>query len=153
MTGSEAKRYARNKTLKATALLSAILSFLLLLEETSGDFANGILFFIGSVTNIHALVISTILFGLTYLLSGLAGKEIILERQNITLVSFKYATLISLAISAYATLIVFLRERDLTYDGFERVIDAYFFGLFFKTAISLLVVWFWATNKMKSAKG
>ncbi|MEO6453755.1 MAG: hypothetical protein ABIN97_06790 [Ginsengibacter sp.] len=152
MTILEAKTFARNKTLKATGLLLAILIFLLLLGETRGDFANGILFFMQAVANIHALIILTILFGLTYFLSGLAGKEVILENQNILLVSVKYAISISLAISIYAILIGFLRERDFTYGGFERVIASYFLGLFFKTAISLLVVWIWATNKMKSVK-
>jgi hypothetical protein len=152
MTILEAKKIARNKTLKATGLLLTVLVLILLLGETRGDFANGILFFMEAIANIHTLIILTILFGLTYFLAGLAGKEIIIEKHNILLVSVKYAVLISLAISVYAMFIGFVRERDFTYDGFERVFTRYFPGLFFKTAIPLLVVWIWATNKMKRIK-
>ena len=45
MTISEAKKFGRDKTLKATGVILAILILLFLLGETRGDFANGILFF------------------------------------------------------------------------------------------------------------
>ena len=152
MTILEAKTISRNKTLKATALLVTIFILLFLLGETRGDFANGILFFIQAIANIHTLIICTILFGLTYFFAGLAGKEVLLEKQNIFLVSIKYAILISLMISVYVILIDFFREKDFSYGGIAKIVNSHFVGLFFKTAISLLVVWIWATYKMKSAK-
>lgn len=152
MTIIEAKKFARNKTLKATGLLLAILILLLLFGETRTGFANGILFFIELIANIHTPVILIILFGLTYFLGGRAGEEIILDKQNIILVAVKYAIVISAAISAYALLIGFFKDNDFTYNGFEKALSAYFLGLFFKTAISLLVAWIWAANKMKSIK-
>ena len=45
MTITEAKKLGRSKTMKATAIVLTILIALLLVGETRGDFANGILFF------------------------------------------------------------------------------------------------------------
>jgi len=152
MTLSEAKKYARNKTLKGTAIILAILILLLLLGETRGDFANGLIFFLDAITNIHTIIIIILLFGLTYYFAGNAGESIIIEKQNILLVSLKYTTLISLAISVYVVLISVFREKDFSLSGFERMASIYFLGMFLKTCISLLIVWLWATNKMRSVK-
>lgn len=152
MTILEAKKLARNKILKGTGVVLTILVLLLLLGETRGDFANGILFFMNAIVNIHTLILLIILFGLTYFFAGRAGEEIIIEKQNILLVSLKYVILISLAISVYVIFIGVLREKDFSLTGVEKMASSYFLALFLKTAISLLVVWFWATNKMKSVK-
>jgi hypothetical protein len=52
-----------------------------MLMETRGDFANGILFVSQEISNIHFIVILIILYGLTYVLGGKAGKEIILYKK------------------------------------------------------------------------
>lgn len=150
MTILEAESFARNKTLKATGLLLAILFFILLLGETRGDFANGILFFMEAIFNIHTLILLTILLGLTYFFAGKAGKEVIFEKQNAFLVSVKYVIVISFALSLYAMCVRLLREKDFTYNGIQKLFASYFFGLFIKTAISLLIVWIWVTTKLKS---
>ena len=152
MTDIEIKKFARSKTLNATVVLLAVLIILLLLGETSGDFANGILFFMEAIANIHTLIIVTILFGLTYFFAGHAGQEIIIKRQNIFLISLKYVILISLTVSIYSMLIALSRQNDLTISGLENAMSLYFLPLFLKTGLSLLVVWLWATNKMKSVR-
>ena len=53
MTALEIKKFARNKILKATAILLTVLTILFLLGETNGDLANGILFFMVAIANIH----------------------------------------------------------------------------------------------------
>ncbi len=149
MTELEIKKFARIKTMMATAILLIILTILLLIGETKGDIANGILFFIEAIINVHVLVMLTLLFGLTYFFGGFAGKEIITEKQNALLISLKYVILISLTISIYALIVAFCREGSFTYDWFEKTISVYFLRLFLNIDISLLVVWLWATNKMK----
>jgi hypothetical protein len=149
MTILAAKAFARNKTLKATGLLLTILIILLLLSETKGDFANGFLFFLEALANIHTIILAIILFGLTYFLAGLAGQEIMLKKQSILFVSLKYAILISLAIYTYVIFIGFSREENSTFNTFVKVLTAYL-PLFFKMIISLMIVWLWAANKMKS---
>jgi len=151
MTILEAEKFARNKTLKATGIILTILIVIFLFGETAGDFANGIVFFMAALLNIHSLIILIILFGLTYFFAGQAGKEIIIEKKNFLIVALKYVILISLTISTYLIFIGLSKENDFTYSGFEKIMATYFLPLFIKTAISLLIVWLWATNKMKSA--
>jgi hypothetical protein len=152
MTILEAKKFARNKTLKGTAVLLTILILLFLLEETRGDFANGILFFMDAIVNIHTLILLTIFFGLTYFLAGKAGEEVIIKRQNILLVTLRYVVIISIAISTYTIIIGVLKKNFYPETSFMKIMSRYFLVLFLKTAICLSLVWLWATNKMKAIR-
>ena len=149
MTISEAKKFGRDKTLKATGVILAILILLFLLGETRGDFANGILFFQETILNIHTLIILTILFGLTYFFAGTAGGEVIIEKRNILLTSIKYVIIISVAISTYTILIGVFRGTGFSQIGGVKKIAGYFISMFLRTAFCLLIAWLWATNKMK----
>ena len=81
MTSHEAQSFGRAKTLKATAFIAGIFLVIFMFMETRGDFANGILFFMEAVTNIHFIIILAILFGLTFFFGGKAGKEIIIDKR------------------------------------------------------------------------
>ena len=94
----------------------AVLTILFLFGETKGDFANGILFFIDTIFNINTIVLLIILFGLTYFFGAIAGKEIIIEKKNTLLITFKYVILISLSITIYTLIAGFIREKDLSND-------------------------------------
>lgn len=94
MTPKEAQACGRIKTLIATGLIVIILLVVLLFMQASGDFANGILFFFQAILNIHFIVILSILFSLTYLFGGIAGKEIILDKKNLLTTSLKYPVII-----------------------------------------------------------
>lgn len=148
MTIIEAEKFARTKTIKATLIILALLTVLFLIGETRGDFANGILFFLQAIINETTIIFSIILFGLTYYFVGQAGKEVILEKKNILLITVKYATLISLAI-CLAAIIGFFRLKDFSANGFGQIVKSYFLPMFFKTVIFLVAVWLWSTNKMK----
>ena len=126
MTILEAKKFARNKTLKGTAVLLTILILLFLLEETRGDFANGILFFMDAIVNIHTLILLTIFFGLTYFLAGKAGEEVIIKRQNILLVTLRYVVIISIAISTYTIIIGVLKKNFYSETSFMKIMSRYF---------------------------
>lgn len=150
MTEVEIKKIARTKILTGTAALLAILVLLLLIGETRGDFANGILFFIELFANIHTVVILLILFGLSYLFAGYAAKEITIEKQHIILVSVKYVIVISAVISIYFSVVGFFKQNQPYFKTLETTITVYFLPLFTKIDITLLIVWLWATKKIKS---
>ncbi len=156
MSASEAKKFGRVKALKATAILVAILLLILFIMETRGDFANGILFFLQAMSNIHLIAILIILFGLTYLFGGLAANEIILnKKKNILLISIKYASLIILAIIAYAAAIGYYKHYNFYVDNFQRL-RAYFIVPLIKPGsvmfIIIFPVWLWSTYQMKTVR-
>ena len=147
MTITEAKKFGRSKTMKATTIVLAILIALLLISETRGDFANGILFFLQEVFDVNSIIILCILFGLTYLFGSYAGQEIILKRRMFLLVSLKYVFIISLAITAYTVMLGIFREGWI---AGQPLLKTFFLPLFFKIFFCLLLGWLWATNKMRA---
>jgi hypothetical protein len=150
MTIPEAKAIGRTKTIKATLVPIGLFVLLLLIQETEGDFANGILFFFSALFNKYTVLLFLIVLGLTYLFSGNAGKEIILNKKNIVLITLKYATVIAIAVGFYAFVIGLTRERTMTRSDYE-MLENDTTALFIKSYISLLLVWFWSTYRMKLA--
>ncbi|MFP5040340.1 hypothetical protein [Parasediminibacterium sp. JCM 36343] len=150
MTTIEAQKFGRTKVLIATVIVFIILVLLLFIGQVKGDFANGLLFFMSALLNIHCIAIFSILFGTTYLLGGRAGKEIIIDKKDSLLIAIKYAISISFLLSIYGIFIAFLREKNFSFIGLIAILKIHFFDLFFKMDISLLAIWFWATNKMKN---
>ena len=148
MTIPEAKTIGRTKTIKATLIPISLFVLLLLVQETEGDFANGILFFLSALFNRYTVLLFLIVLGLTYLCSGNAGKEIIVNKKNIVLITFKYATLIAVAVGLYALVIGLTREKNMVQSDFE-MLKKDTASLFIKSYISLLLVWFWSTYRMK----
>ena len=156
MTPQEAQKIGRTKTLKATAIIVAILLVVFMFMETSGDFANGILFFIEAISNIRFLAILTILFGLTFIFGGMAGKEIILHKRNIALTSIKYVVLIILSVIIYAAIIGIVKDKTSSTNNFQRLLTTYFLMPLAKTGsvtiIPMFIIWLWATNSMRLIK-
>src|SRR5688500_11749908 len=105
MTPLEAKTIGRKKTIKATAIITAILLIVYMIQETRGDFANGILFYMQAITNIHTVAVITIFLGLSFLFGGRAGKKIILDKKNFILISAMYTAIIYLSIYIYMAII------------------------------------------------
>ena len=99
----------------------------------------------------------TILFGLTYVFGGMAGKEIILEKKSILLTSIKYSIIIILAIIIYAAIIGLFKVGNLSANNFRRLLTTYFITPLIKigsvTMIPMLAIWLWATNQMKIISG
>jgi hypothetical protein len=146
MIKKEAQRLGLKTALKATAVIVIILILLLLFGETRGDFANGILFFLRALFNIHTIAIVTILFGLTYLLGARAGVEIIISKKNFLAVALKYAVIISLSTTAYALIVGLVKPQGI---AFNTILKNYSLPLFMKTVFCLLIAWLWATNKLR----
>jgi hypothetical protein len=153
MTPQEAQSFGREKTLRATSLIAIILIFIAMLVGTSGDFANGILFFIQAITNIHFLAMLTIVFVSTFVFGSWAGKEIIIDNKNNIWISVKYSVSIILLAISYATIIGISQDKTVTEDNSVRLLTTYFLTPLVKTgslAITpMLVIWLWATNQMQ----
>lgn len=153
MTSQEAQATGRIKILKATVIIVAAFLFVFMLMETRGDFANGILFFFQEISNIHFIVILIILFGLTYIFGGIAGREIILYKKNIALISLKYAVLIVLSIVMYAAVVGISTDNTSSSGDFQRLLEIYFFRPLVKTVsltiIPMFLIWLWATYQMR----
>lgn len=156
MTPQESRTIGRTKTLKATIVILAVMLFGLMLIETRGDFANGILFFIQDISNIHFIILLIIVFGLTYIFGGKAGTEIIIYKRNIVLTSIKYAVLIILSIIIYAAIIGIANDNTSLTDNFQRHLTTYFLKPLIKTGsltiIPIFLIWLWATNQMRLIK-
>ena len=145
MTKIEAQNFGREKTLKATAIAVTFMILMLLIGETKGDFANGILFFMQALLNIHLLLILAILFGSSYIFGGKAGIAIIINQKNSLLTTIKYDLLTAFLVSIYAIVLGFIKSKNLDYNS----LFMFFLSSFFKTAISMLFVWLWATSRMR----
>jgi hypothetical protein len=151
MTSGEAQTIGRKKTIKATIIIVAIALLIIMFLETRGDFANGILFFLQAVTNLHAIAIYIILFGTTFLFGGLAGREIILGKKNYITVAIKYSVLIILMLSIYITIMGKVTGKDMAKDLHEPLLT-YFLIILSNTGIYIIPLfgcWIWATNQMR----
>lgn len=147
MTKAEAQNFGREKTIKATAVAVTFMVMMLLIGETRGDFANGILFFMQAILNIHLFFILTILFGASYIFGGKAGIAIIIDQKNSLLITMKYVLFTSFLVSIYAIVLGIVRSRDKDYNSLLM----FFFSSFFKIAITMLFVWLWASSSMRKA--
>ena len=88
MSIEQAKSIGQKETLKWTPYIFLVCELVAMLIETSGDFANGIIFFIAQHMNIHYLIMVAILFTVTNMVGSKNGKEILIiissTRSSIT---------------------------------------------------------------------
>jgi hypothetical protein len=101
----QAESLGQRESLRLTLYLFLLGELIVLFLTTSGDFANGILFFIQGHMNIHYLIMVTILFALTYLLGRRSGKEILIMGRHFFLTPFKYGLLTIWTALAYGSII------------------------------------------------
>ena len=151
MNQAQARNYARKRTMGATFIVLALLLFLSFLGEVKGDFPNGLLLFLGAVINVHFLAILAIIFTLTFVFSGMAGREIILQQRKFPPVALKYALLITLAACAYIILISLQGMGSFSLKLQAGVLLKRLLPFFLRTLILLSAVWLWAAYSMKSA--
>lgn len=153
MTTLTPERFGRTKTLIATGITVGLLFVLLFLIQTRGDFANGLLFFTNALLNIHILVVLAIVFGLTYLFGGMAGKEIILEKKHFAWTATKFAVLIILAVLSYAAIVGIVKDGNWSPENFVNLIVKYLLiplsRAGFLSLIPMLIIWLWSTNQMR----
>lgn len=152
MTLREAQSAGRSITIKATLVCIAIPLFILLFQETKGDFANGILFYMAYVFTPLNFTILAIIIGFTFLFGGKAGKEIIIGKKNVIITTIKYVLLIYIAIYVYVII-----NGIITFPGDKPHDTRYFLKYFLlpvtlasiKILILLAVAWLYATTRLK----
>lgn len=113
MTTKEARKFGRAEIVSSTCIAIATLLVVFFFTETQGDSANGMLFFMEAMANIHLIFIVFILFGLSYVLGGMAGKDIIIARKNFIWPAIRCSIIIVLAIEIYAAAIGFIKMKTL----------------------------------------
>lgn len=153
MTPREAKTFSQEKILRSTS--PAVLIFLLMyvLTQAPDNFYHGLMILFMAITSIHFYIILLFLLVLTYFFGGRAGKEIIIEKKNFVMISFKYTAMIIFPLNIYLGIIgrtngILGAERNLRIPlpTYSLVVLAYA-GLNF---ITLFAVWLLATYKMNN---
>lgn len=150
MNNQTAISIGRRITSKATAILVAVMLLILMIGQTYGDFANGILFFLEAVLTINTLVLLIIVFGLTYILGGVAAEAVIIKKKNFIATGIICAVIIALAISVWVTISGAIMRDNFSSAGAMSIIKGYTLRLFTRSAFTLSIVWVWSTYKMKS---
>lgn len=148
MTTSQARNYGCKKILIATTVVFGIWGFLLLLLSIGDRVATSLFSFVDTVLTLHLLIITVILFGLSTYFGGKASVEVMIEKKNTLVVGLKYAVLIALGVSIYASFIAYLREKDVHPFELGEILLKGFAGLFFRMMVSLIVVWGWGIGGM-----
>ena len=93
ITLKQARLIGVKQTLKFTLLMWVILEFLWMINETSGDFANGILFFIHYHSYYQILVFYIVVFSIFSILGRSVGYDVIVGRKNAYATALKYIVL------------------------------------------------------------
>ncbi len=146
MTLEEAKNFGRNQALIKTAIAVLVMLLFFFYQQTNGDFANGMLFFLEAITSVRFIGILIILFGLTFIFGKRAGNAIIVDGKPFVRVAIKYAFMIVLFITVPAfalTIMSGLASTDL-----QEFTLAFLLGTFF-WLLPMLLVWLWAANRMR----
>jgi hypothetical protein len=149
MTFQEAQKKGRSITIKTTSIILGMLVLLLLIGETKGDFANGILFFLAGIINPISVIYLIILYGLTFILGTRAVTEIKKKNKSSISITIINALIISLITAFYFTLWAYVR---MTKDGSQtnaQNLKSTIIRLFISTLLFELVIWLWSTNKIK----
>jgi hypothetical protein len=148
MTTQEAQRIGSTKTLIAISIVVALVFFLFLLVQTNGDFANGVLFFMDAILNMHVFAVMFILFGFAYFLGGKAGKETILDKKHFVIVAIKYSLLIIFPIILYGLIINAIKMQKNWSSFFSSFISRDTLEFLSLGFIFLLAAWVTATYLM-----
>ncbi|HEY5750037.1 MAG TPA: hypothetical protein VIU12_28425 [Chryseolinea sp.] len=101
-----ARRIGRRESVVAMLLCLFGTEFLLGMLETGGDFANGIIFFIRSRSNVRYVFLLILLFSVPYLFGGKVGQQILMENKHFFWTPLKYGLLTALAVLIYGVVLL-----------------------------------------------
>lgn len=119
-----------------------IVELVLLIRETSGDFANGILFYIAEQLNAFILFLFLILFSTTYYWGRSAGKEIIIQGKNYLWVGVKYSLLELAIVLGY--LIILNASNHATQRIWQSLLQ-----VIIRITIPIIGIWLWSVWRIK----
>jgi len=142
MEMKEARRIGGGIAVQTLLFTVLVLELWHVLQETRGDFANGILFYLSEVLNPPELLGYAILFGGTYFLGRKAGKEILILGRGFIGVGLKYLFLtLGLSSVVLAGIIAASYAPD---DAWQLLVFE-----IVKLAVLLIVTWMWAGWRIK----
>ena len=139
MNNEQAKNTGQKETFRWTLYTFLAAEFIFMIQETRGDFANGILFFIQAHKNIHYLAMVAILFTMTYFSGQRNGKEILIQGRHFFITPFKYALLTIWIILAYISVVGILRQNDTEALETSEMIRIYILEPYLRTTLLFLV--------------
>jgi hypothetical protein len=150
-TSINAGRYGGELMVKAGLLLFGLAEGWYLMNETNGDFANGILFFLEAHSNIYFPVFFILYVSACYLFGSVAGYQVIIKKKrqlpSALLFGFMHAFIIILCFSGCVLLIN--HSIDPAYNRKHKAdIINYYFRAFLIILVPVVIMWIWAANRM-----
>ena len=133
------EKIGSRQTIKAMLVVTCITELYSMMQETKGDFANGILFYISDHLRLEVLLSYFILFISAYLLGRKAGKEILVFNKNNIKVGLKYSLITTAIISVYMLIITFFNNENI-------------FSLLKPSLIILIlmaIIWLWVVRQIR----
>jgi hypothetical protein len=112
MQENESKKIGYRQAVKSILILVIIAELYWMFNETRGDFANGILFYMYYHENVFILLFYLILFICTYLFGQRAGFEILILNKNFLVTGLKYSAITSVILIVYCAIALVLTEAD-----------------------------------------
>ena len=119
-----------------------IVELFLLIMETRGDFANGILFYISGQLNIFVLGLFLLLFSTTYFWGRSAGKEILIDGRNYLVIGIKYSLLETAVVLGYILILYMVSNTN-------RSIWQALLQVIARISIPLMGIWLWSVWRIK----
>jgi hypothetical protein len=139
MTIEQAEKIGRIETLKWTFYTFLAVELYFMFKETSGDFANGILFFIERHKHPFYLPMVSLLFIVTYFIGTRNGKDILLFDKHFFLAPFKHGLFTVWIVLAFACLGGLFWETDRQGYGIQERLLKFFLEPFVRSTIILLI--------------
>ena len=130
------------QTLRTLLFVVSIVESVLLIQETHGDFANGILFYFAEQLNALVLALFSIIFTATFFLGRSAGKAIIVAGKNYLWIGIKYSLLELILVLGYFILVY--KANHATPEIWRSLVPA-----MIKIAIAITGIWLWSTWRIK----
>ena len=151
MTTQESKKFGGQLIMRASFLLFVVIELIYMFNETQGDFANGILFFIDSQLNIYFLLFLLLYFSTLYLFGRKAGHEIIIKKRRYLLVGFLFGIISAIVVMIYFSSSVLLLnnsiDRQFNKEHESQIINS-FIRNFLIFLFAIVSIWLWAANRM-----
>lgn len=149
MSVQESKDIGGKQLLKAAAFVFALYEISMLYKHTSGDFANGILFFIQGQVNVYFIMFIALYFLTMFLAGRQAGYSVLIKKKKYYGVVFLNAfitTAVTLGLFELAiNFILYNEPQVLETKEIVHLLITSFIIIF----VILIVAWFWAVSKIQ----
>lgn len=147
MTTQESKSIGGKQILKAAFLLFVLFELCLLYNQTNGDFANGILFFLSIQTN-GLFVMFIISYFACMIFTGRQVGALIFKRNKTS----HSVAILSSFITTFLTIGLFFMfvdsyKQSKNFSNLEIILDLLM--RFFVLLIPMTIVWLWALSRIK----